>query len=159
MSEKITGSVAQIVSDREVVLNRGTADGVAPGMFFKVLDPKTIDIKDPETDEVLGSISRVKIVLKAVEVAERITIARTFRTKEVNVGGSGVNILGNLMTPPKVVDKVETLRRGEGQPTPIGLQESIVGIGDPFESAQADEVDTARSVSLWREPRAGESLD
>jgi hypothetical protein len=158
MPDKITGSVAQIVSDREVVLNRGSNDGVALGMFFKVLDPKTIDIKDPLTDEVLGSISRIKIVLKAVEVAERLTIARTFRTKEVNVGGTGVNILGTLMSPPKVVDKVETLRRGAGQPAPIGTEESIVAIGDPFESAQPDEVDTARSVSLWREPRAGESI-
>lgn len=153
---KLKGVVAQIVSDRELILNRGSADGVKSGMYFKILDPSTIDIKDPETQEVLGSISRIKIVVRAAEVAERITIAQTFRTKEVNVGGSGVNIFGGLMTPPKYVDQVETLRRGEDQAQPIGLKESIVAVGDPFEVASSEEADTARSVSMWREPRAGE---
>jgi hypothetical protein len=153
---ELKGQVAQIVSDRELILNRGSADGVEPGMFFKILDPTTIGIKDPGSGELLGSITRIKIVVKAAEVSDRLTIAQTFRTREVNVGGTGINILGGIMTPPRFVDKVETLRRGEDQPQPIGQQESIVSVGDPFEVATRDETDAARSVSLWREPLAGE---
>jgi hypothetical protein len=158
MPKKISGVVAQIVSDREVILNRGSLDGVKVGEYYKVLDPKTIGVTDPESGKVIGSIVRIKIVLEAVDVAERLTIARTFRSKEINVGGAGVNVLGGLLSPPKYVEKVETLRRGADQPAPIGERESIVAIGDPFESASADEKDTARSVSLWREANPGESL-
>jgi hypothetical protein len=156
--ETIEGIVAQIVSDRELILNRGTADGVEAGMYFKILDPATVDVRDPKTGEILGSIMRVKIVVQAVDVAERITIAQTFRTKEVNIGGSGVSILGGLMTPPKYVAQVETLRRGPDQPEPIGEKESIIKVGDPFELATRAEADAARSVALWREPLAGEEI-
>lgn len=157
MPKKVNGVVAQIVSDREVILNRGSLDGMVVGDFYKVLDPKTIDIKDPESGKSIGSILRIKIVLKAVDVGDHLTIARTFRSKEVNVGGVGPNVLGGLLTPPKFIDKVETLRRGEGQPEPIGERESIVAVGDPFQNATPDDVDSTRSVSLWRETRPGES--
>ncbi|WP_412161470.1 hypothetical protein [Curtobacterium flaccumfaciens] len=156
MANEITGRVAQIVSDREVVLNRGERHGVAPGMYFKIMDPSTIDIRDPETDEVIGSISRIKIVLEAVEVADSLTVARTFRSEEVNVGGTGA-LLGSIMSAPKYVRKVETLRRGEDSPAPLSAKESVVAIGDPFERASADEVENSRSVSLWRPTVPGES--
>lgn len=127
-------------------------------MFFKVLDPRTVDITDPETGNILGSISRIKIVLKAAEVAEHLTVAQTFRSHEVNVGGTGNNLLGSLMSPPKYVRQVETLRRGAGEPAPIAERESVVAIGDPFEAATSQEVESSRSVSLWREAVEGESL-
>jgi hypothetical protein len=157
MVEIVKGRVAQIVSDREVVLNRGSADGVTPGMYFKVLDPSTFNIKDPETGEVLGSLSRVTIVLEAVEVTERLTVARTFRSQEVNVGGTGGNLLGSLMSPPKYVRRFETLRRSEDEPAPIAERESVVKVGDPFETATPDEVEDSRSVSLWRDAAPGEA--
>ncbi len=158
-NETISGQVAQIVSDREIILNRGSQEGVKIGMHFKVLDPKTIDIEDPVSHEILGSISRIKIVVRAVDVADHITIARTFRSKEVNVGGNGVNVLGNLFTPPRVVEQVETLKRDGRYGAPIGLEDSVVGIGDPFESADPDEIEVARSVTTWRPTRPGETTD
>jgi hypothetical protein len=153
MSEaEIKGRVARIVSDREIIINRGAVDGVEIGMYFKVLDPVTEDILDPDDGTTLGSISRVKVVLEAAEVTDRLTLARTFRRSEVNIGGGG-GAIGALFAPPKYVTKVETIRRDESFPSSIGESESIVKTGDPVGLATADEVDDFQSVSLWREAR------
>lgn len=156
MTQRVSGKVARLVSDREVVLNRGSLDGVEEGMYFKVLDAKLVDITDPDSGAVIGSLSRIKIVLQAADVADHITVAKTFRSEEVNIGGDLRTSLGAMFSPPKYVSRVETLRRGENDAAPIGETESIVSVGDPFEQASRDEVDAARSVSLWRERRLGE---
>lgn len=150
---RITGLVAEIVSDREVILNRGKAHGVSKGMYFNILDPKTIGIKDPETGEPLGGIKKVKITVVAVEVAEKITLAQTFRTQEVNIGGrggiAGIYEISSMMVPPKYVEKVETLRLDPSAPKPMGASESVVVKGDPFESGSASDANNTRAVTVW----------
>ena len=67
----------------------GSADGVEVGMYFDVLDPKGEDVKDPDSGEVLGSLDRPKVRVKVTKVQERLSVASTYKTYEVNVGGSG----------------------------------------------------------------------
>ena len=38
MAERITGKVARVNSDRELIINRGSEDGVVSGMYFYVKD-------------------------------------------------------------------------------------------------------------------------
>lgn len=78
-SALIEGKVAKILNTRELVINRGSEHGIEAGMRFKVLEIIE-EIFDPDTNENLGSISREKIRVKAVDVQPRFAIARTYET-------------------------------------------------------------------------------
>ena len=152
LSANITGKVAEIVSDRELILNRGSDHGVTKGMYFNILDTTTDSIKDPETGEILGGFKRIKISVVAVEVAEKITLAQTFRSKTVNLGGQGVGLsaFAGAFMEPKYVERVETLKLDPAAPKPLGASESVVAVGDPFEQGVASDGDSARAVTLWK---------
>src|SRR5262249_52570621 len=89
-SSPIRGKVAQILNSRNLVINVGSRDGVVVGMYFDVLDPKGEDIKDPDTGEVLGSVERPKVRVQIVQVQERLSVASTYKQRQVNVGGQGL---------------------------------------------------------------------
>jgi len=146
----ITGKVAEIISDREVVLNRGSEDGVREGMYFKILDPNAVEVRDPDTGEVLGGLKRVKVVVRAEQVAGRITLASTFRTTTVNIGGNveGLANLARSMSPPKYIEKVERLRYDPNAARPISPEDSIVSKGDPFESTDQASAEISESVAV-----------
>ncbi|GAA2182258.1 hypothetical protein GCM10009785_20640 [Brooklawnia cerclae] len=152
---RIRGKVAEVVSDREVILNRGSEHGVRPGMYFAILDPDAVGITDPETGETLGDIRIVKIVVRATDVAPKITLARTFRTRRVNIGGSGGLGLGSIaraMQEPEYVEQVEKLTLDRNSPRKIDPNDSVVGRGDPFELATPAEVEDIRSITVWEPP-------
>ena len=116
MSNPIRGKVARILDTRHLVLNIGTSQGVIVGMYFDVLDPKGENITDPDTGEVLGSIDRPKVRVQVVKSEEKLSVAATFRKKEVNVGGRinlGTSSLADMFLPPKYVAKYETLKTTE----------------------------------------------
>ncbi|MGM0928831.1 MAG: hypothetical protein ACQEXN_03865 [Actinomycetota bacterium] len=148
--DPITGKVAEVISDREVILNRGSSHGVRKGMYFNILDTSSVGIKDPDTGEPLGGFKRIKITVVAVDVAEKITLAQTFRTRRVNVGGQGPDLsaFNKLLSAPKYVEQPETFRVDEETPRPLSPKESIVKTGDPFEEGSAADADNARSVAL-----------
>ena len=148
---RITGLVAELVSDRELILARGSDHGVKTGMYFAILDPRTNGIKDPETGEELGGFRTVKIVVRAVEVAPKLMLARTFRSQTVNIGGSaaGLSSIANMINPPNYVEKVETLRFDDSSPRRIDPSQSVVAVGDPFEEVSPEEAEGVRSISLW----------
>ncbi|SMH30644.1 hypothetical protein SAMN06295885_0450 [Rathayibacter oskolensis] len=154
--ERIRGKVAEVVSDREVILNRGSDHGIEEGMYFAILDGALIGVTDPDDeDSDLGSLRVVKIVVRAVQVAPRMTLARTFRSRTVNVGGvggGGFGILTAALEAPRYEERVEKLTLAENAPRKIDPKDSVVGRGDPFESADDDEVEDVRSVTVW-EPR------
>ena len=154
-NDRIRGKVAEVVSDREVILNRGSDHGVNHGMYFAILDPDAVGITDPDTGESLGDIKVVKIVVRATDVAPKITLARTFRTRRVNVGGTGglgLGALSRAMQEPDYVEQVEKLTLNRDSPRKIDPDDSVVGRGDPFELATPEEVEDVRSITVW-EPR------
>mgnify|MGYP001001434981 CR=1 FL=1 len=133
--ERIRGQVARILNSRELVINRGSEHGVKHEMLFDVLNPGGEDIIDPETKETLGSIELAKIRLKIVSVQPKLSVASTYQTYDVNVGGSGgfsfaSHFLDDLK-PPKYVTKVQTFRTNEVTPQQIRENESFVKTGDP----------------------------
>ena len=133
----IRGKVAQILNTRELVINLGSEDGIAPGMYFDVMDPKGIDIEDPDTEEVLGSIERPKVRVKISRVETRLSMASTYRSKKINIGGEGgshsfsSSYLSQFLAPPKWVTKYETLKTQEKTWEDLDEEESYVKIGDP----------------------------
>lgn len=134
MNDLIRGKVARILDARQLVINVGSADGVVVGMYFDVLDPKGEDIKDPDTGEVLGSIERPKVRVQVIKTLERLSVASTFRKREVNVGGKGIipsQSLADMFLPPKLVTKYETLKTTEKTWEDLDESESFVKTGDP----------------------------
>lgn len=83
---KIVGRVASILNAKELVINVGANQGVSPGMKFAVMAESPVSVTDPETGEVLDMIDREKVRVEAVEVREKISICRTYRTREISAG-------------------------------------------------------------------------
>jgi len=134
----IRGKVARILNSRELVLNIGSENGVTVGMKFEVLEPKGEEIKDPDTGEVLGSLSRPKVLVRVKSVQERISVAATFREREVNIGGTGsvdplgsIGKISDMLRPPKYVKKLETFKTTEQTWEDLDETESFVKTGDP----------------------------
>ena len=133
MTEPIRGKVASVINEREIAINVGTAHGVHVNMYFNVIDTQNEEIKDPDTGEVLGPIERPKIKVRVTHVQEKLSVASTYRTETVNIGGEG-GVLGPFarsLMPPKWVKKYETLRTEDKSLFPIEEYDSFVKVGDP----------------------------
>ena len=127
MNEPIRGKVAQVLNEREIAINVGTAHGVYVGMYFDVIDAQNAEIKDPDTGEVLGSIERPKVRLEITHVQEKLSVATTYETERMNIGGPFTSFL----MPPKWIEKYETLRKKDKGWVPLREAESYVNVGDP----------------------------
>lgn len=133
----IEGFVADILNEREVVLNIGRENGVKPKMRFAILDVDfNYEIRDPKTGEVLGLLpSREKIRVEVVELAERLCIARTYQIRRTNFGGLGAGLGSTLyrsLNPPEYIEEPFTFRVEDARSyfKKISAEESIVKIGD-----------------------------
>ena len=127
--EPIRGKVARVLNAREVALNRGSNDGVEVGMIFNILSSAGSEIRDPDTGELLGSVELPKATVKVTMVQNRVSVASTFRTRKVNVGGSGLGIAG-MFEPPKWETRTETLKTDEAIREELDESETYVKSGD-----------------------------
>lgn len=163
MSNRIIGKIAEVTSDREVIVNRGSERGVEVGTYFSVKgDP--IEVTDPDTGEPIGSVSPVKVVVRVEEVADKFCIARTYRTRRVKVSeeepGSDIaralhaaTSLSSVLQPPrpaKYETRVETLRADPKQGRPITPADSVVRVGDVVESVLEGESIDPVTTTLFR---------
>ena len=130
----IEGKVAKILNRRELVINRGTDDGVKQGMKFEVIDD-FYEILDPDTNDSLGTFKRVKIRVKADEVHPRFAIARTYETYRVREPSPfDIPDLATLFSP-KTVTKVRTISSSE---TDYEEGRGHVQVGDKVAQIQDD---------------------
>ena len=142
MTEPVRGKVARILNSREIVINVGSNSGVTVGMRFEVMDPKGEDVLDPDTRELLGSVERPKVRVKICKVQERLSVASTYKTETVNVGGSGLGSdvsFARLFMPAKWETKHETLKTEENTWEDLNEEESYVKIGDPVVQVLVDD--------------------
>src|SRR3989442_15099103 len=132
----IEARVAEIISVRSLVLNRGRKHGVTEGMVFAILNRKGEHIQDPDNKADLGSLRIPKIRVRVAFVDENFSLARTFRT----FGGSGTlsaSTLGARLSIPGIFlggERIETLRASEqasASEEELDEKDSIVKIGDP----------------------------
>lgn len=137
---RIEARVARILSIRELVLNKGSNDGILVGMRFAILNSKGADITDPESGEVLGSVEVEKTLVKVVRVYERLSVARTFRTFHTPAGPwyNSLNVIGSMAKPPTTV--VEDLKTDEQRlMDELDEEESYVKVGDLAVQISGDE--------------------
>ncbi len=70
----IKGRIIRIIDDETVLINLGSAAGIDETSVFSILaDPE--EVRDPFSNEVLGTVSIVKGRVMADKVSERFTIA------------------------------------------------------------------------------------
>ena len=131
--DPIRGKVAQVLNSREVALNKGQLDGVEVGMVFRIMSLKGSEITDPDSGDLLGSVELEKSRVKVAVVYERVSVAETYRTRKVNVGGSGLGgaKFADLFAPPKWETRVETFEIDEDTKVELDEEETYVKRGDP----------------------------
>ncbi|MDE2688613.1 MAG: hypothetical protein OXI16_14100 [Chloroflexota bacterium] len=120
----IQGSVANILNERELVINRGAEQGIRDGMKFRILE-ETYHIVDPETNESLGSMTREKIRVKIVDVRPKFSVGRTYETFPARTPS---HFLGLLQTP--TVRKIQTINTPGIGTEPFDDSVGYVNIGD-----------------------------
>lgn len=86
MTQPIRGKVAHVLNGQEIVINAGSVNGVTVGMVFNVLEASGEDIRDPDTNEVLGSIDRPKVSVRVIHAQEKLAVATFPQSKDVNTG-------------------------------------------------------------------------
>ena len=99
----LAGKVAAVINRRELIINRGADAGVQEGMKFKVMD-HLLEITDPESREILGTLEREKVRVKVSEVHPKFSIAMTYETYQV----SEPAVLPGMLSPQRVT-RVRTL--------------------------------------------------
>ena len=130
-TEPIRGKIAKILTSREVALNIGKIQGVETGMLFDILFE--VGVTDPDTGEELGPVELPKTRVKITSVSDKVSVASTYRTMRVNVGGTGTTFSA-LFQPPKWETRRETLRVRESFEEwgdQMDEENSYVTIGDP----------------------------
>lgn len=141
--------VVSVITDREVAVSGGAEAGIEPGDTLLILG-EPVQISDPDSGEVLGEVVPNKAVVRVYDVKDRFALARTFRSRTVNLGGSGVlNPLGKYFDPPKYETRTETLRRSPAAGDFLSPEESIVEVGDRVEKFDGDVKDVPSST-VWR---------
>lgn len=124
----IEGKVAAVLNERELAINIGTEHGVTVGMKFKVLAEMPTEIIDPVSGEILGSLDRSKVNVKATDVKERFSICRTYKIKQVSDPISRY-LASALIKGSR--EEIETLKATDASfPPPLSEDESYVKKGD-----------------------------
>ena len=155
MKEPIKGKVAHILSSRELALNVGSKNGVEEGMYFEIMNDEGSEIFDPDTDEKLGSVKLVKVRVIITAVKEKLSVASTFITNKKNIGGKG-GIMGEsdlhqLLSPPKWIEKPETLKSSDLGAEAIDPKDSYVEVGDSaIQVIDADKISRLRHFRRYR---------
>src|SRR4051794_17442712 len=75
---RLEGRVAEVLNERELVVNIGSTAGVKRGMRFAVLAATALVVRDPDTGAELGTIDREKIRVEATEVEPRFAVCATY---------------------------------------------------------------------------------
>ena len=130
--QPIRAKVARVLNPREIAISAGHDIGVSDGMIFDVISATEEDVLDPDTREVLGSVERRKVRVKVVDVKEKLSVARTYRKKVVNVGGTHeLERIAKLLSPPRYVTEYETLTASKAAWDYLSGSERDVETGDP----------------------------
>ncbi len=151
MTQPIRGKVARVLNEREIAINIGTAHGVDVGMYFDVMEAQGQDIKDPDTDEVLGSVERPRVRVQITHVQDKLAVASTYKSKQINIGGValfpalGYGPIAQALMPPNWVTKYESLKKSGNTPDVLDEDNSLVKTGDPVvQVLETDEADNGK---------------
>ena len=132
----IQGKVAKVLNDREVVINRGRDQGVKLGTRFKIIE--TVEIRDPDTRDVIGTIIREKVRFKVVYAQPSMSIARTYETHTFGSSSArqAAEMLAQSVHPQASIQRTDVKRI---RPAGDGDEPVLVEIGDIVDEVTDDE--------------------
>lgn len=102
--DAIKGMVAAIKDEYTVVLNIGAKDKVEEGMKF-IIYSEGEEIIDPKSKESLGKFENVKAKVKAINVAENYSTARSDEYESITIDPFGLNNVSLLANTFSVYSK------------------------------------------------------
>ncbi len=145
--DPIRGQVALILGPRELVINKGTSDGVWPGMKFAVLDLRATHIKDPQTNVDLGSIRIEKVRVEVTRAEPRASLASTYElASEGYASLSNIQQLLTLGAPARY----ETFK---GESAGWDEKQSIVHRGDVVEQIFVADHRVVEMIDVYPSPK------
>lgn len=149
----IRGQVVDFLSNREIIMSIGKADGVEIGMRFVVLGLTPVEITVGD-EVVTEDVEVAKSVVKVVRFSgEHLSIGRTFRTIKgrpayeyenptyigpKGLGGLGANLTQSTIKVPGIPDRTETFDV-EPKETVRGRTDMKVQKGDVVRLTVGDE--------------------
>ena len=140
----IEGNIAEILSDSEVVINRGSDSGVKPGMEFLIFILGR-EIKDPVSNSVLGKLEIAKGRIKISHVQPLISKGKIqeevvgVKYNEAGIGQwssiiSGISgYVGSAVVEIKELPKVEKTVRKESD-WKLTDENKTIKVGDSVRS-------------------------
>ena len=120
----IEGKIAKILNTRELVLNRGSDDGVSVDMEFAVIEPR-LTIVDPDTQELLGDLEREKVRVRVFETHPKFSLARTYETYQEINPESAISGIARTISP--YLTKVKRLNTHTTAVDQVGVANVHVG--------------------------------
>lgn len=114
------GTVAKVVDEYTVVINRGVNDGVSIGARFLIYGVGE-EITDPETNESLGALELVRGIGSVTHVQERLSTITSSKTR------GPASTVRTIKRNPRLALAFgdETVEERQGEPTVV-----------PFDGAQ-----------------------
>jgi hypothetical protein len=97
-------------------------------MYFDVMDTYD-EIRDPDTEEVLGSLDRPKVRVKTIHVQGKLALAKTYRTEKVRID-STIGPFTRALMQGGSITRYETVSKAEGTKDSIKEEDSYVKVGD-----------------------------
>lgn len=140
MDDKITGRIIKIVDEYTVIVNIGKENGISFGDYLKVKS-EGIEIKDPETGDILGKYGETKARLKVKDVYDKFSICKNSETikKEVPIPNSNwlenaitANSKANYKRPTETKTYLRKLNVNSSEIEEIAI-DSVIKIGDEVE--------------------------
>jgi len=132
----IQAKIARVINEKEIAFNKGLNDGVAEGDIATVRE--TLEVLDPDSGEVLGSVSVVKVRLDIFLVMEKISVGRV--TDRARRPGSDEGLLLNVALLSNTVTKQVTEERDLADWRTVHVEKGqLVWIDSPPKKEAEDE--------------------
>lgn len=125
----LEGKVALLLNEREIVINIGTEQGVLKDQIFGVYLPKPIEVRNPETGDLLGEIDDIILKVVARRVNPRFTICEAVGYKTIGSGYALSSISPFISAIPEQEVPITFRVVDSTKPRPIDEKDSIVKVG------------------------------
>jgi hypothetical protein len=106
----VSGKVAEILGSYEVAFNVGSNDGVEEDDIATV--SQMVDVRDPDTGEVLGTVLVPRIRFKIRFTQPRMSVGYSYESVSKDVG-SGALGFATVLSSPRAIRRVVRDRREE----------------------------------------------
>jgi hypothetical protein len=120
----IAGKVAEILSNYEVAFNVGSNDGVVKDDIATV--SQLVDVRDPDTDEVLGTVLVPRMRFKITYTQPRMSVGYSYESVSKDAGTATL-AFATMLNSPRAIRRV-VRDRGDEDWASVWIQR-----GDPVQ--------------------------